>query len=94
MTISVSFQTSLGRFSISADENISVRDFKRKCRMEVPAVSHVNFNSFRANVNGSYLSDDSKSLVSYGVRSGDTIHLVKKSVCPNASVDTEKKADE
>lgn len=90
----VFFQLSLGRFETTVDLNDTVRAAKKKFRFAVPQVAHVNLNSFHLNVNGSYFTDESKTLGSYNVESGTTIHLVKKITCPAAAVDTEKKVDE
>jgi hypothetical protein len=90
----VFFQLSLGRFESVVDLNDTVRAAKKKFRFAVPHVAHVNLNSFHVNFNGSYFTDESKTLASYNVENGVTLHLVKKVTCPAAAVDTEKKVDE
>lgn len=90
----VFFQLSLGRFEAVVDLNDTVRAAKKKFRFAVPQVSHVNLNSFHINLDGAYFTDESKTLASYRVESGATLHLVKKATCPAAAVDTEKKVDE
>lgn len=92
--IDVSVQLSLGRFAVSLDDADQVKAAKKKIRAAVPQLSHVNLNSFRVNVNGTYLSDESKSLKEAGVKAGDVLHFVKKSASPNAALDTEKKSED
>lgn len=95
MTIGVTFQLSLGRFPFQADENATLHQVKAAFRVGVPGLVQVNLKAFRVvTSNGDYLSDDSKSLSSYGVKDGDVLHLVKKNVSPAATVDTEKPAEE
>jgi hypothetical protein len=92
--VTVFFQLSLGRFEATIDLNDTVRAAKKKFRFAVPQVAHVNLNSFHLNYNGAYFTDESKTLASYHVENGTTLHLVKKLTCPAAAVDTEKKVDE
>lgn len=92
--LSVYFQLSLGRFELKVDRNDTVRDAKKKFRFSIPQVAHVNFNSFHVNYAGAYFTDESKTLASYNVEDGATLHLIKKVTCAAAAVDTEKKAEE
>lgn len=92
--LQISVQLSLGRFPTIVEETDSVKVMKAKVRKNIQEISHVNLNGFRANVRGVYLSDESKSLKDWGVKAGDVIHFVKKTACPNAALDTEKKADD
>jgi uncharacterized ubiquitin-like protein YukD len=93
--IEISFQLSLGRFPMLVNEDESVRDIKKKLRTSFPReLLQVNINAFRINVNGKYLSDESKKLKDVGIHGGDVLHFVKKSACANAQLDTEVPADE
>jgi hypothetical protein len=92
--MNVTFQLSLGRFPAVIDGADSIRNMKKKIRFATPPVAHVNFNLFRVNYDGAYLSDESKTVLSYGIAEGAVLHFVKKSTCPAAAFDSEKKTDE
>lgn len=94
MTVDVTVQCSLGRFSIALEESASIKEAKTKIRHEIANLSHVNLKAFRINVKGNYLSDESKTLAEVGVATGDVLHFVKKSTCAKAALDTEKKAED
>lgn len=94
MTLNVTIQLSLGRFAVSVDPNDTVRAAKKKIRFTCPQVAQVNFNLFHINYNGSYITDESKTVASYFVEEGSVLHFVKKTTCPAAALDTEKKAEE
>ena len=92
--VDVSIQLSLGRIPVAIEDSDSVRDVKKKLRLNCDSVSHVPIGKFRFNVNGTYLSDESKPIKDYGVVSGSTLHLVKKSACQEAKISTERPVDE
>ena len=91
----VSFQLSLGRFPLVVSDEETVREVKRKLRTTFASqLLQVNMNAFRLNVNGQYLSDESKKLKDAGVNEGNVLHFVKKNACAAATLDTEVPADE
>lgn len=90
--INISLQISLGCFAVAVDDADTVKVLKTKLRTAVPQLSHVNLKGFRFNLNGNYLSDESKSLKDCDVHDGSLLHAVKKSTCPRAALDTEKPA--
>ena len=90
----MTLQCSLGRFPVSVAEHETIHIVKQNIRKTVPQMSHVNLKAFRINVNGQYLSDESKTVQALSINNGDVLHLVKKTVCPKAALDTEKKTDE
>ena len=92
--IDISVQLSLGRIPVTVDDADSVRDIKKKLRLSCDAISHVPIGKYRFNANGTYVSDESKPLKDYGIVAGTTLHLVKKSACPAAKVNTERPVDE
>ena len=95
--IDVSFQLSLGRFPLVVSDEETIREAKRKLRTTFASqLLQVNMNAFRLNVNGQYLSDESKKFkdLTNVVNSGDVLHLVKKNSCAAAALDTEVPADE
>lgn len=92
--IDATIQLSLGRFAVSLSSQDSIRAAKKKIRFALPEVAHVNLNLFHLNYNGTYLSDESKTVEAYGITNGAVLHFIKKATCPAAALDTEKKADE
>ncbi len=95
MTIDVTVQLSLGRFEFKADENATLHATKNAIRVGIPSLIQVNLKTFRiVTSTGAYLSDESKSLAFYGVQNGETLHLIKKSASPAATLDLEKPAEE
>lgn len=93
-TIQATVQLSLGRFAVALDPADSVRAAKKKIRFSVPEIAHVGLNAFHINYEGAYLTDESKTIASYGIRDGAVLFFVKKITCPAAALDTEKKVDE
>jgi hypothetical protein len=95
MTIDISVQLSLGRFVVSVSEDDTLHQVKTNMRTKIPELLQVNLKNFRfVTSDGTYLSDDSKTVRSYGIAAGDTLHAIKKSASPAAAVDLEKPADE
>lgn len=87
----VSFQLSLGRFPVQVKENDTVREVKKKLRVNYASqLLQVNINAFRLNVNGRYLSDESQTLKACSISNGDVLHFVKKTnFVPKSLIDTE-----
>ena len=95
MTVDVTIQLSLGRFAAQVDENDSVKVMKKKLRAALPVISHVSLNGFHILLpNGEYITDESKSVAASGITSNSVLFFIKKTACPAAAIDTEKKAEE
>ena len=94
MGYDVTAQLSLGRFPVHVEPTETLYAVKAKLRTTIPQLLQVNFKAFRFFVNGAFLTDDTKTVADWGIKDGDVLHLVKKTTCPNAAVDTEKPADE
>ena len=95
MPFDLSVQLSLGRFAVPVAETNTLHQVKNSMRTTIPALLQVNFKAFRFMTNnGTYLSDDSKTVAECGLAAGDILHLVKKTACPAAAVDLEKPAEE
>ena len=95
MTLDVTIQLSLGRFAVQVDENDSVKAMKKKLRAALPIISHVSLNGFHVLLpGGDYITDESKTVAASGIASTSVLYFIKKTSCPAAAVDTEKKAEE
>lgn len=95
MPVEVSVQLSLGRFPLLLHEEDTIRAVKAKLRTTYATkLLQVNVNAFRVNVNGKYLSDESKKVKDLSIAAGDVLHFVKKHACAYATLDTEVPADE
>eukprot|EP00331_Platyophrya_macrostoma_P007186 CAMPEP_0176414508 /NCGR_PEP_ID=MMETSP0127-20121128/5294_1 /TAXON_ID=938130 /ORGANISM="Platyophrya macrostoma, Strain WH" /LENGTH=97 /DNA_ID=CAMNT_0017794409 /DNA_START=46 /DNA_END=339 /DNA_ORIENTATION=- len=92
--IPVLIQLSLGRFPVVVDPNDTIRAAKKKFRFSLPIISQVNPNTFHLYYNGAYLTDESKTVASYQISKDATLYYIKKTACPAAAVDTEKKVEE
>ncbi len=97
MPIEVSFQLSLGRFTVLANDGDSLRDLKKKLRLQYASqLLQVNVNQFRLcqGSSGKYFSDESAKVKDSGINNGDVLHFVKKNACAAAQLDTEEPVDE
>lgn len=94
MSVNVYVQLSSGRYPVTLNVGDSLHLVRTHIRNVVPEINHVNLKDFRFNVNGVFLTDDSKTVQGSGITDGQTLVLVRKTSCPNAGLDTEKKADE
>jgi hypothetical protein len=93
-SVDVTVQLSLGRFPVCLEPSESLHSVKNKLRTTIPALLQVNMKAFRFMRDDAYLTDDSKTVKEVGVKTGDTLHLIKKTASPNATEDSEKIADE
>ena len=93
-TFPIYIQSSFGRCRLTISSADTLYKVKKDFKNAFPEASHINTTMFRFYLNGSYLSDDSKTVEDVEVRRGATLHMMLKTVSPDASVDTEKKKDE
>ena len=94
MAINAFVQLSLGRIPVAVDEASSIRDMKKKLRLDYPEIAHVPLGKFRIYLNGTYLSDESVTVKDAGIEEGSTLHFIRKTACEEAAVNTERVADE
>ncbi len=92
--VKVFVQLSLGRYEVEAEPASTLHQLKAQCRSTIADLAPVNLKEYRFYLNGSYLTDDSKSLKDIGAADRDIFHLIKKTVCASAAVDTEPKKEE
>jgi hypothetical protein len=95
MTLDVTIQLSIGRFAAQLDENDTVKAMKKKLRTALPVISHVSLAGFHILLpSGEYITDESKTVATSGITPNSVLFFIKKSACPAAAVDTERKTEE
>lgn len=83
MTIQVSLQSSVGRFELSVDPALSLRDVKRAFRKEYTDLADVNMSAFVLSYKGVFLTDDAVQLKACGVEDGAVLFLIRRRTVPS-----------
>lgn len=83
MSISISLQSSAGRFELLLEPTLSLREVKRAFRKKHAELAEVNMNAFALVYRGVFLTDDGSTLADCRVDDGAVLLLLRRRAIPS-----------